>query len=208
MSITVNSKAMTYLFNEKSLNNEIIDYLNDIIQREFEKENPDCDLIDECIDAIDLLEKHDELTASDVTYRRIKFKSRAKRLIAAALVAVIAASTLYATVPAFANRVNSLFDLIKNSVSEEAESTPMLENISSIYVTAPESADAITEPEDINEGQFIITAVLQDGTKREIPVSACKITKAEQTVDGTDYILVTVSYGGCACTIAFEKEVK
>jgi hypothetical protein len=51
-----------FLFEQKLTNTlkaEIAELLNDVIDKELEKDEPDCDLIDECIDILDNLENDD-----------------------------------------------------------------------------------------------------------------------------------------------------
>lgn len=59
MNITVNEKSLSLLINETDSNADIIEFLNAVIDEEIEKENPDCDLIDECINAIADIENTD-----------------------------------------------------------------------------------------------------------------------------------------------------
>ena len=59
MNITVNEKSLSLLINDMKSNDDIIAFLNAVIDEELEKEKPDCDLIDECIDAIADIEDDD-----------------------------------------------------------------------------------------------------------------------------------------------------
>ena len=58
MNITVNAKTLQAVFNDSKSNQDLIDFLNTVIDEELIKLNPDCDLIDECVNLIDELQEH------------------------------------------------------------------------------------------------------------------------------------------------------
>ena len=55
----INKKILNEILDENTLKAEIAELLNDVIDKELEKEEPDCDLIDECIDILDNIENDD-----------------------------------------------------------------------------------------------------------------------------------------------------
>lgn len=57
--IMINKTILNEILDENTLKAEIAELLNDVIDKELEKEEPDCDLIDECIDILDNLENDD-----------------------------------------------------------------------------------------------------------------------------------------------------
>ena len=57
--IMINKKILNEILDENTLKAEIAELLNDVIDKELEKEEPDCDLIDECIDILDNIENDD-----------------------------------------------------------------------------------------------------------------------------------------------------
>ncbi|WP_448901537.1 leucine-rich repeat protein [Eubacterium sp.] len=58
MNITVNAKTIQALVNDSKSNQDLIDFLNNVIDEELVGTNPDCDLIDECVELIDELQEH------------------------------------------------------------------------------------------------------------------------------------------------------
>lgn len=57
--IKINKTILNEILDENTLKAEIAEILNDVIDKELEKDEPDCDLIDECIDILDNLENDD-----------------------------------------------------------------------------------------------------------------------------------------------------
>ncbi|MEE0981291.1 MAG: hypothetical protein U0K91_06375, partial [Acutalibacteraceae bacterium] len=55
----INKTILNEILDENTLKAEIAELLNDVIDKELEKDEPDCDLIDECIDILDNLENDD-----------------------------------------------------------------------------------------------------------------------------------------------------
>lgn len=84
MNITVNSTTLQSVINDSKSNKDLIEFLNSVIDEELEKVNPDCDLIDECIDIIDELQQHKytspvlALVVSPNTIRKIVSPKRPK----------------------------------------------------------------------------------------------------------------------------------
>lgn len=60
MSVTVNKNTLSILVKDSKSNEDIICFLNSVIDEELEKENPDCDLIDECVNALAAVEENDD----------------------------------------------------------------------------------------------------------------------------------------------------
>lgn len=126
MNITVNSTTLQSVINDAKSNKDLIEFLNSVIDEELEKVNPDCDLIDECIDIIDELQQHKytspvlALVVSPNTIRKIVSPKRDswKQLNRAVRVAIIAAviATGTFTVNAAVKSVTGV-DLIGNIAS-------------------------------------------------------------------------------------------
>ena len=57
--IMINKTILEEILDENSLKNEIAELINNVIDEELVKEEPDCDLIDECIDILESIENDD-----------------------------------------------------------------------------------------------------------------------------------------------------
>ena len=130
MNITVNEKSLSLLINDMKSNDDIIAFLNAVIDEELKKENPDCDLIDECINAIADIEDNDTalpmlkiaLTPDSirkiVNKNRTSWKSLNRALRIAIVAAVIATGTF--TVNAAVKSATGV-DVIKEVASAVAQ---------------------------------------------------------------------------------------
>ena len=130
MNVTVNNKTLSLLVNDLKSNEDIIEFLNSVIDEELEKEIPDCDLINDCIDAIASLEDDDSkapvlhIALTPQTIKKIvnSHRSSWKNLNRALRVAIIAAIIATGTVSVNA-AVNSVtgVNLIKELASAVVE---------------------------------------------------------------------------------------
>lgn len=218
MEFTVTEKSIKSLLNDKKQNEEIIRFLNQIIDEEIEKDSPDCDLIDECIDAIDEIQTEENsqpalrlvLTKKQVMKycrRHTQNNNAVKSVVAAALVLIMGGTAVFNASPALAETVKSFFETIVSTLQELSAETKSDEDsdISSIYASLDKNSNLIiTDIDDIDEAKLTVTAVYSDGTERNVPISKCKISKTLEHTDEGSYVLVAISYDGCACSIAFE----
>ena len=219
MEITVNKTILQNIYDDKSFYSEIYNLLNSIIDEELEKEEPDCDLIDECISALDDIQKsqnpasalHLVLTKKAVlSYCKKHSKNGIvrKTVAAAALLVVLGSSIAFAASPELVKSAQSFFDSISSFLFEGAKETENNDNeISSIYVTFPEKTEfKIKNENEINLENVVITAVFSNSKTKEIPLSDCKITKTAESDGDNKYIIVAISYHGCACSVVYEVE--
>jgi len=219
MNITVNKNILTSLLDNEISNKEIIDFLNEMIDNEIENENPDCDLIDDCINAIDEIQSDNNihpvlklvLTKKQVLNyckRHSRNNHAVKAVIAACMVLIIAGVSAYNASPAFAENVKSLFETVVTALrftSSETENGN--ETISSIYATLPDDTQhTVSSIDEVDLSKIKVTAVYNDASERDVEWSDCKVTKTVEHTDQGSFVLVVISYDGCACTIAFEME--
>lgn len=215
MDLTVNSRIITDIFNDEKSFDEIIDFLNEIIDAELEKENPDCDLIDDCINAIDEIQNEMNI------YPALRLVSSKKRVmaycqnkskkspalravIAACLVMIMSGAVALNASPALAENVKEFFETIISTVFDSADDTENDMAISSIYASYKGNTDNINDENDIDKNEFEITAILSDGSEKKIPIKSCKVDKTLKHTKNGDFVFVSISYKGSACTMAFE----
>lgn len=128
MELTVNEKILTSICNDNNV--EIIEYLNSVIDEELLKDNPDCDLIDECINTIYELENSDEyastlriaLTSESikklVNPARTSWKRLNLALRVAIVAAIIATSTFTVNAAVVAITGVNLIEKFTNTITE------------------------------------------------------------------------------------------
>lgn len=219
MNITVNQKSITAVFNDNKVNNELLITFNAIIDEELEKENPDFDIIDECAEAINEIYNEQNivpairlmLTKKQVMkYCRHKAhgNNTMKTIVAACMVLIIGGATAYNTSPALAQSVKSFFATVISTLQNASEDTQNDNSkVLSIYASLPDTAKrTVRGVDDVDISQIKITAVTNDAEYSVSP-SKCKITKTVEHTDKGSFVVVAISYEGCACTIAFELEV-
>lgn len=208
MKLTVNKKTISTVLNEPQLNGEIAEYLKDFIQEELSKDTPDCDLIDECIDVLEKMQRERDAAPAlrlmvtkpqMMAYCRRRTKSNAiwRGVLAASLAVIMGGTAAFYTVPAFADGVRSLFDHVVYSLSMMASDTDEKSEVVSVYATVPEDADV---------SNIQVTAVLRDGREQAVPLSECRISQTEEESEGKRYVLTVIAYKGCACSLITETE--
>ena len=219
MNITVNQKSITAVFNDNKVNNELLITFNAIIDDELEKENPDFDIIDECAEAINEIYNEQNIVPAIrlmLTKKQVmkycKHKAHGnntmKTIVAACMVLIIGGATAYNTSPAFAQNVKSFFATVISTLQNASEDTQNdNSNVLSIYASLPDTAKrTVRGVDDVDISQIKISAVTNDAEYSVSP-SKCKITKTIEHTDKGSFVVVAISYEGCACTIAFELEV-
>lgn len=165
MEITVNEKTLNNALRDGKSNEDIIMFLNQVIDEELEKENPDCDLIDDCINTIDEMQKDNCVAPAlrlVLTCKNIKEIVNPKRrawkqlnfAFRAAIVAAIIVSGTF-TVNAAVEAITgvNVIEAIKNSVSSYMDtdengtlSTEITVPVNESYI-ANEPTQATTEAE-------------------------------------------------------------
>ena len=210
----------TILDDEKS-GSELIALLNEVIDSELEKESPNCDLIDECINAIDEMNLSFNifpalklaLTKKQViSYCRKQTmrNSALKPVIAACLALFISGAVAINTSPALAENIKNFFETIVAAVFEMADETGTGDDyteLSSIYATLPENYNpTVRGAENVDLSELRVYAVYNDNTEFEIDASKCMITKTVEHTDQGNFVLVVISYEGCSCSMAFQME--
>ncbi len=220
MNISVNETTLKEIYNDKNYYSEIYSLLNSVIDEELEKDEPDCDLIDDCISIIDSIQKNDNpasalhlvLTKKEVMRyckQHSENKTVQKTIAAAALLVIIGSSVAFASSPELVKSAQNFFDSVSSFLFEKADETETQndDEISSIYATFPEGTKfKVKNENEINLQNVVITAVYSSSATKDIPLSDCKITKTAENNEEGNYILVVISYNGCACSVVYEVE--
>ena len=163
MNITVNAKTLQAVFDDSKSNQDLIDFLKSVIDEELAKANPDCDLIDECVDFIDELQEHKYtspvlrvvLSANTVKKivnpKRNSWKSLNRALRVAIIAAMIATGTF--TVNAAVKSATGI-DFIGNitsAISSFIHNDKKGELTTEVYVPVDKTATAATTTTQIFE---------------------------------------------------------
>ncbi|MBR4241861.1 MAG: hypothetical protein IKR97_06530 [Eubacterium sp.] len=219
MELAVNKKTLSSVYDDKSFLNETVNLLNSIIDEELEKEVPDCDLIDECISTLDLIQTAENPTLAlhlvlskkeviNYCRKNAKSKNLKKSVAAAMILVIIGSSAVFTLSPKAVKSAQSFFESISAFLFEKADETESGDDkISSIYATFPEGTAFKTKTaNNITLENVVITAIYNDSKTKEIPLSDCQISKTEEKDGEKKYVLVVISYKGCACSVVYEME--
>ncbi len=182
--------------------NEAETFLNALIDDELEKENPDFDFIDECIDAIESIrnEEHPaEILLSKKDFiNKITGKKNSKPFIG-----FVAAAAAIAIV--FGGMQIGQNEQIRTMVSELSQHLPFINpielpparSIISICCSfSSEFKDEYVEGEPFDKSGIGVVAEYSDGTTENIPLSECNINYDESFGKNAGYETVTVEYMG------------
>lgn len=226
MDIKVNALSIEKALNDEKFKTELIEYLNGVVDEELEKgENMNTDLIEDCTEIIFELENgYDVLSLEkDATKKIIKFcrkntvsKNRYRQIAAVIAVLLIAHTTTYYSVPAYAQAIDSftskLFDMLESASKETDDGS---NEYAQIYVITPEDFNfTVNSADEINLDGCKVYAIpyknvnedldpIKDGV--EIPLSECKIGKPKTITDGgRKFIEVSVSYKGHTEILEFD----
>lgn len=190
------------LINDSGFIDEAEAYLNAFIDDELEKENPDFDFIDACIDAIDSIRNSDQPTEILLSKKdflnKVSGKKNYKPFIG--FVAVAAAATII-----WGGMYIGQSEQIKTMVSDLKHHLPFLNQVEltktrsvvSIRCSfSNEFKDEYIAGENFDSTGIIITADYSDGTKAVIPSDECKFTVSDSFGKAIGYETVTVEYMG------------
>lgn len=197
-----NNNIYNDIINDKGFIDEAETYLNALIDDELEKENPDFDFIDECIDAIDCIrnEEHpaEMLLSKKEFINKITGKKNYKPFIG-----LVAAAAAIAIV--FSGMQVGQNEHIKTIVSELSHHLPFInpveltqaESIVSISCTfGNDFKDEYVEGEPFDKSGITVIAEYSDGTTQNIPLSECNINYNESFGKNVGYETVTVEFEG------------
>ncbi len=226
MSMNINDKIVAEIMNDSDFENELKDYLNEIIDGEINKgDDMDDELVHDCIEALVALESSsveeavEKLRSSKNIVKFVHRKSfvaqaRRKRIAAAIAVILIAHTASYMTIPAYASSVDAFFESIADmfrDIDEQDENDPnMTFEYDSMWYEPPEEEDSkpLKSEADLDLSGYKFYVSKYDGSEMEVPYSECKtITKTEK-INGKRVLNVIVKYENVECAIQFILEDK
>ena len=211
----VNQSIIEEIMLSETLNREIATYLNSVIDEEINKrEQMNTDLIDECITALEGLEKGTvEFNKNSKILRFCHRKTGKAEIVfqrAAAIAVILTLSSALAlkASPTMAQNAKELISQIGIQLGIAAKSTEDDSEIVSIYLELPESfSPIITTGEEADLSGVKLFAVSQNGDEREISLSDCEVTQQRISGDKTKILLI-ISYKGCATSIVLTEVEK
>ncbi len=197
-----NSNIYNEIINDSGFIDEAEAFLNALIDDELEKENPDFDFIDECIDAIDSIRNREQSAETLLSKKEFLIKITGKKNYKPFIGFVAAAATIAIV---FGGMQMGQNEQIKTIVSELSQHLPFInpvehttaKSIVSIRCSfGSEFKDEYIEGEPIDKSGIGVIAEYSDGTTENIPLSECNIDYDEDFGKNVGYETVTVEYMG------------
>lgn len=216
MNITVNREIVAGLYSDKAFYNELEAFFNAVIDEEIDKgDDMNTDLIDECINALDALNRCDISPALDIIndenkifrFCRKKTSDTAahlQRVAAASIILILGGTAVLKASPALAQQAKDFLAYIATALGIAADDT-LTENsqVKALYGELDKDISlAIKNEDDIDLNKIKVIALYENNLQREIPIEECEITKTRESGN----IILIISYDGCAFSINYTLE--
>lgn len=201
--IKIDKRILNEILDENTLKNEIAELVNELIDEELLKDDPDCDLIDECIDILDNLVNDDY--SNVIPFINKTYKGRFSKKVWSILVAC--AVILAATVGTVA--VGYTVEKIRGQ--KEAEKTTTTTVTATTTTTTTQSTTAVFPAklilsfasgfkdeyvvgEKFDPNGIVVKIEMSDGNVRVVSADEFEITTDKNFGKEEKYETVTVKY--------------
>lgn len=218
-NLKLNENILLKLLDEKNFKNEVYAALNRIIDEELSKDEPDCDLIDECINAIEEIEKSDYSNVIAFAAENRNNPHISRRMLG---IIIAAAFVLSAGISAVAinrnfekkkteeNTVSNVSQSAVTTTTTVSTSSTMASSVSDTTSTSLTQASIekiLLEFNDKFKDEYVIGEKLSlnginvklqysDGSKKYADINDCRIITDKNFGKAEKYETVAVSYGG------------
>lgn len=197
--IMINKTILNEILDENTLKAEIAELLNDVIDKELEKDEPDCDLIDECIDILDNLENDDY--SKVIPFINKTYKGRFSKKVWSILVAC--AILLAASIGTVA--VGYTVEKIREAMVEEKTTETTTTTTSTTHTTTVSAVkllidfdssfkDEYVVGEKFDPSGIIIKVEMSDGSIRALSSDEYEIVTDKNFGKEEKYETVTLRY--------------
>ena len=196
--IMINKTILEEILDENSLKNEIAELINNVIDEELDKEEPDCDLIDECIDILESIENDDY--SNVIPFVKKAYKGRINKKIWSILVAcaiILAASIGTVAVGYTVEKILEAKEAEQTTVTTTTTTTTQTTSLSAIklIVTFDSSfKDEYVIGEKFNPDGIILNVEMSDGTLKKLSTFEYEIITDKNFGKTEKYETVTVKY--------------
>ncbi len=204
--IKIDKRILNEILDENTLKNEIAEFLNDIIDEELQKEEPDCDLIDECIDILDNLVNDDY--SKVIPFINKTYKGRFSKKVWSILVAcaiILAASIGTVAVGYTVERIREEREAEKTSTTTTTTTTTATTTATTTQTTVAAALklilafdssfkDEYTVGEKFAPKGIVIKAEMSDGSVKVLSEDEYEIITDKNFGKAEKYETVTVRY--------------
>lgn len=202
--IKIDKRILNEILDENTLKNEIAELVNELIDEELLKDDPDCDLIDECIDILDNLVNDDY--SNVIPFINKTYKGRFSKKVWSILVAC--AVILAATVGTVA--VGYTVEKIREQKEAEKTTTTTVTTTATTMTTTQSTTavfpaklilsfvsgfkDEYVVGEKFDPNGIVVKIEMSDGNVRVVSADEFEITTDKNFGKEEKYETVTVKY--------------
>ena len=202
--IKIDKRILNEILDENTLKNEIAELVNELIDEELLKDDPDCDLIDECIDILDNLVNDDY--SNVIPFINKTYKGRFSKKVWSILVAC--AVILAATVGTVA--VGYTVEKIREQKEAEKTTTATVTTTATTMTTTQSTTavfpaklilsfvsgfkDEYVVGEKFDPNGIVVKIEMSDGNVRVVSADEFEITTDKNFGKEEKYETVTVKY--------------
>lgn len=215
--IMMNKTILEEILDENTLKSEIAELINNVIDEELVKEEPDCDLIDECIDILDNLENDDY--SNVIPFINKTYKSRFSKKVWSILIAcaiLLAASIGTVAVGYTVEKIREAKEAEKTTtttVTTTTTTTTTTITQTTVAITLQKLLlsfdssfkDEYTVGEKFNPNGIVVKAEMSDGSIKTLSADEYEIITDKNFGKSEKYETVTVKYENL--TEAFQVRV-
>lgn len=200
--IKIDKRILNEILDENTLKNEIAELVNELIDEELFKDEPDCDLIDECIDILDNLEKDDY--SNVIPFINKTYKGRFSKKVWSILVAcaiILAASIGTVAVGYTVEKIREQREAEKTTTTTvTTTTTTTTQPTTAVFPTklilsfASDFKDEYVVGEKFDPNGIVVKIEMSDGNVKTLSADECEIITDRNFGKDEKYETVTVKY--------------
>ena len=201
----INKTILEEILDENSLKNEIAELINNVIDEELVKEEPDCDLIDECIDILESIENDDY--SNVIPFVKKAYNGRINKKVWSILVAcaiILVASIGTVAVGYTVEKIREARESEQTTVTTTTTTTTTTTATTQTTVAiTPQKLlfsfdssfrDEYTVGEKFSANGIVVKAEMSDGSVRTLSADEYEIITDKNFGNMEKYETVTVKY--------------
>ncbi len=201
--IIINKDILDEILDENTLKFEIAELINSVIDNELLKDEPDCDLIDECIDILDNLEKEDY--SNVIPFINKTYKGRFSKKVWSILVAcaiILAASIGTVAVGYTVEKIREQKEVENKTTTTvtTTTTTTTTQSTTAVFPTklilsfASDFKDEYVVGEKFNPNGIVLKIEMSDGNVKKLSAEDFEITTDKTFGKEEKHETVTVRY--------------
>ena len=214
--LMITKSILSEIYDDKSFKDEVAALINSLIDSELQKEEPDFDFIDECVDAlIEVQSGNPAAVIPFIAENKFKDEDKKRRVLSILLACAVVLSLSFGAV-AINHTVEKKKEEQKTSQTTQTVTEQTTASTTSVKTASTSSAEispdgkavrlnlkfASNFKSDYKKGEKLslngitVTVEYSDGTKKKVSINDCKIIKSDSFGKDSFVEKVTVEYAG------------